>query len=520
VKSKWVIECFDKTHQQEMAIDSSAKDRRDTMTPTSFRITIALRTGMLTVLLALVVGCSSVQNEGREPAARTAPSAEGEIGSSPVTQPMPQLDEDATLHDYLTYALLNNPGLKSSFERWTSALERIPQARSLPDPVVNYGYFIRSIQTRVGPQRHRIELMQKIPFFGKLGLRENAALAEAKAAAAHFEQEKLNLLYRVKSVYAEYSYLGQAIRITEENVDLMSRLEEVASQRFRAGAAQQDVLKAQVELGKLTDRLASLQDMRHAVAAKLNAELNRPIASLVPWPDKLAEQTVALSQEQILQLARAENQELKALSFEVQKSEAMLALARKEYWPDFALGVGYIATGEAQAGPMAPADSGDDAIAAMVSVNLPIWGARLSAGVRGARAAMEATIYAKQQMENMLLSKVRFALYKYDDALRQLRLYEKTLIPKAEQAIAASEAGYRSGKVEFVNIIDGERNLLAFRLAYEGALMEQHQRLAELEMLVGRPLEATPAAETESPAPLHSDESNPPVDEEKNGPDA
>jgi len=438
--------------------------------------------------LALLPGCGILEEKGG--GALEATPTQPAI-SPPAEAPsprMPQLDQDSTIDDYLAYALMNNPGLKSAFDRWKAALEKVPQAKSLPNPSLGYSYFIESIETRVGPQQHRFELMQKIPFFGKLGLRGEVALAAAKADRARYEQETLNLLYRVKDSYYEYYYLGRAIRITEENVNLLTRLEKVASQQVRGGAAQQDMLKAQVELGKLRDRLESLQDMRGAVAAKLNAELNRPILSPVPWPKEVKKQKMRHPDDQILQLARTANWELTALSFEIEKSRKMLALARKEFWPDFGIGVGYIATGEARGGGMSPADSGKDAVAAMLSVSLPVWRSRLDAGVREARAALSATVEAKQQKENTLLSQVRFTLYRHNDALRRVRLYAETLIPKARQALDASDAGYRAGKVDFVNIIDSERELLAFRLAYERALVEHQQRMAELEMLVGQSL--------------------------------
>lgn len=465
---------------------------------------------LLLAIVPFLTGCRSLRQE----ATGASPTTVGVSHSQPSPQlslpPLPQLDENATIDDYLTYAHLNNPGIKSAFNHWIAALEKVPQAKSLPNPTFGYGYFIDSIETRVGPQRHRFELMQMIPFFGKLGLRGEAALAGAKAARARYEQAILDLLYRVKDAYYEYYYLGRAIQITEENVNLLMRLEQVASQRVRGGAAQQDMLKAQVELGKLRDRLESLRDMRGAVAAKLNAELNRPTNAPVPWPEEVHEHVMRFPEDQVFQWTRAANWELQALSFEIERNEKQLALARKEFWPDFGVGVGYFATGEARAGGMTPEDSGKDAVAAMVSVSLPLWRSRLHAGVRGARASLTAAIEAKQQKENAILSQVRFALYRHNDAVRRIRLYGDTLIPKARQALDSSEAGYRAGKVDFVNIIDGERQLLAFRLAYERSLAEHRQRLAELETLVGRPLtqpqqdneDATAAEAGAEPAPV------------------
>ncbi len=59
------------------------------------------------------------------------------------------------LEDYLRDAALNNAALKASFQTWKAALESVPQAKVLPDPKFTYGYFIREVETRVGPQPDR-----------------------------------------------------------------------------------------------------------------------------------------------------------------------------------------------------------------------------------------------------------------------------------------------------------------------------------------------------------------------------
>ncbi|MHC4153562.1 MAG: TolC family protein, partial [Planctomycetota bacterium] len=73
-----------------------------------------------------------------------------------------------TLQDYLRLAALNNAGLKAAFEEWKAALEQVPQARSLPDPRFTYGYYIREVETRVGPQQNRLGIMQVFPWFGEI----------------------------------------------------------------------------------------------------------------------------------------------------------------------------------------------------------------------------------------------------------------------------------------------------------------------------------------------------------------
>jgi cobalt-zinc-cadmium efflux system outer membrane protein len=98
-----------------------------------------------------------------------------------------------TLQDYLRYAALNNAGLEAAFEQWKAAVEQIPQAKALPDPRFNYGYFIEEVETRVGPQRQKFDIMQTFPWFGTIEARTDQATATAKAAHKLYMAKRLEL---------------------------------------------------------------------------------------------------------------------------------------------------------------------------------------------------------------------------------------------------------------------------------------------------------------------------------------
>jgi len=191
------------------------------------------------------------------------------------------------LQDYLRYAALNNAGLKASFEQWKAAVEQVPQAKSLPDPTFTYGYFIEEVETRVGPQRQKLGIMQVFPWFGKIEARTDAAAAAAKAARKRYEAKKLKLFFEVREAFHEYAYLAKAVEIAKENVELIQHFEEVARTKYTAAAASHpDVIRAQMELAKLEDQLETLEHLREPVVAELNAVLNRRSLEILPWPNR------------------------------------------------------------------------------------------------------------------------------------------------------------------------------------------------------------------------------------------
>ena len=396
----------------------------------------------------------------------------------PGDRKLPALARDAGLDEYLRYAALNNPGLEAAFNRWKAELERVPQARSLPDPRFTYQYYIEQVETRVGPQRQSVAVSQTFPWFGKLALRGDAALAAANAEKARYEAAKLKLFYRVKAAYHEFAYLGRAVAIVRENRDLAKYIESVARKRYEGDVGtHRDVIRAQVELGVLEDRLLAVVALRGPITARLNAALNQHLTDELPWPDRPAPEEIDATDEQVLAWLGESSPELKAIGHEVARRRHAADLAKKNYYPDVTLGVTYIDTG-----------GGRSPVIAMASVNLPIWYAKYRAADREARARLRAAVLRRTDRENSLGSDAKMALYRFRDAGRKVDLYRDTLVPKAKQSLQATQAAYRSGKASFLDLIDTQKILLEFQLSHERALADRAQRLAEIEALVGRDL--------------------------------
>lgn len=438
--------------------------------------------------LALVLsGCAStsersaVQTFKSEETARTR---EQIAGTTYTRVRLPELDENAQLNNYLAYAALNNPQLEAAFNRWKAALEMVSQARTLPDPRFNYGYFIQEVETRVGPQENRVGLSQMFPWFGKLKLRGEAALEGANAAQQQYEAAKLKLFDEVKQSYYELYYLGRAIGITEENVRLLEYFEEVARSKYEAGTAlHADVIKAQVELDRLRDRLRTLQDVKQPTLARLNAALNRPADSLLPWPTNFPPAQISTNTPALVEQLKAANPELKSLDYLAKKEEANIALAKKEFYPDVTLGVDYVDTGNARMAGVS--DSGKDPVMAGFSINIPLWWEKYRAGVREAESRYTATLQERQDRANLLTTDLKLALFKYQDSERKIVLYRDALIPKADENVKVIQRSFEAGKSDFLSLIDAERILLEFQLTYERAVANREQGLSTVEKLVG-----------------------------------
>ncbi|MHC4941960.1 MAG: TolC family protein [Planctomycetota bacterium] len=391
------------------------------------------------------------------------------------------------LQDYLYYAGMHHPGLRGAFHRWKAMLERVPQAKALPEPRLTYGYFLREIETRTGSQEHKFSLMQKIPWPAKLSRQSDAAVRRAMVERYKFEGEKLKLFYEVKKAYYEYYFLARSIAIVEDNLQLLENMEAAIRVRYKASAADQPALiQTQVELGKLEDRLNSLKALKPALQVKLNSVIGWDLDTQIPLPEAKPLEAPPLEEAELLETLLEDNPALEAARAEIHAAQAEQALSDDQYWPDLGIGATYIQTDRRS--DASPSNNGEDPVLLTLEVSLPLWRSTYDAMKREADANYLAARAREQDLENRLSAALTAALYHYEDAGRKKNLFLSTLLPKAEQSFQTVQSAFAAGQAGFLEMLDAERQLLEFRLLAERAIVDRNIRFAELEMLCGREL--------------------------------
>jgi len=401
--------------------------------------------------------------------------------------PLDSLGPAPTVRDFLGFAVAHNQGISAAYLAWQADRERVPQATALPDPGFSFTEYLAAVETRVGPQERAFALTQTFPWFGKLNLAGRIAEERASASAAKVAAVFLRVAYRVKKAYFDLAHLGRSTAIAAEHLDLVTRLEEAARARYATGAGSYaDVIKAQVELGLLTDHLAELRDRYRPLAAELNAALGRPAGAPVPWPTDLSVTGLSLDEGELLRRLPVENPELVGLHHQTQRFEQARKLAGKQGYPDFTLGLNYIQTRQIDRDGIP--DNGKDPLLATLSINLPLWRGKYRAAEKEAAGNHLAAHSERQDRESSLTAALEREMFRYRDALRKLDLYGDTLLPKGRQALRATTAAYETGKASFLELVDAQRLLREFELSRARAAADLNIHLAEIERLVGGPV--------------------------------
>ena len=399
-------------------------------------------------------------------------------------QGWPELGPESAPDDYIRYALFHSPSVESAYQAWRAAAERLPQVSSLPDPRLGVGFFLNEVETRVGAQQAVLRAQQTFPWPGELSGREDAAAQAARASWRRFEGVRLQVTEQVVAALHDLAYLDAAISISRENLELLQSFEEVVRARYRVGAGSHpELIKVQVELGQLEDRVAQLRAMRPAYVAQLNAVLNRDAETPVPKMERLPDRTLNAEPDALVEQAQRSNPSLLALDDQAEEQRYLADVARKQGYPDVTLGLDYFFVDEAQNSSIP--ESGDDPILLSFGFTVPLWREKYRAGVREALSRRLSISYQRAGEANRIAAAVHRAWFEHTDADRRVRLYEQTLIPKAEESLQASLASFRAGETSFLDLLDTERTLLEFALAAERARADRGKALAVINRMIG-----------------------------------
>lgn len=404
---------------------------------------------------------------------------------------------DSSPESFIRYALFHSPDVERAYQQWRVASERLPQVASLPDPRLNIGFFLNEVETRVGPQQARIGIEQTFPWLGKLRDRQDAASMGALAAWAMYHNAQLIAAEQVMHGLYELAYLDSAIQITQENRSLLKTIEEVVRARYRVGAqTQPELLKVQVELVQVDDRVLQLESLRPSYVAAVNTALNRAPDVEIYNDVKLDYSLASQDTSELISMAHESSPVLESMRQRVEQQRILNSVAKKNGYPDITVGIDYIVTDEASDPSIA--ESGDDPIMLSVGINLPIWREKYDAGVRESIAQRLTLSRSRDAMSSIIDTQIYQTQFAHTDAARRFRLYEESLIPKAQDSLAASLASFRTGDSSFIDMLDTQRTLLEFTLSGQRAKADQGKALSTLNRIIGNAVRTTESSSIEA----------------------
>ncbi len=381
-----------------------------------------------------------------------------------------------------------SPRLEAAGALAAAAGAREADAATLPDPMFQLGAmnlsvpgFRADMPNSMAPS---LQLMQMVPFPGKLGLsariaRQSTAMAEADAAELQWEVRA-----QAAMAFFELYEADRQIEVMTETLTLLRDFETVARAMYGAGEGRQsDVLHANVEVARMDAEIRRMQAMRDGAAARLNGILNRAAGTPVPAPVLPRLPAELPAADTLRAWAEATRPMLARGRLSVDQAATRLELARREIWPDVTVGVQYGQRG---------GDMGTERMAGvMVGLTLPVFASKRQYRMRDEMAAMEQMAGADlADMRAMVGARIGELLADLERDRTLVHLYRSEVLPQAEANVASALSSYRVGAVDFMTLIGARMTVNTYEQELHALVADYGRALAELEMAIGRELPA------------------------------
>ena len=405
------------------------------------------------------------------------------LGFSAQAQSTPGADVESLL----AIARERNPGLSSALREADAAAERVGPAGALPDPRLRTELLDVTkgdtqnptlLPSRSGSARYTF--IQDVPWVGKRDLKRGTAQSEADSIRSRADAAWKEVAFKVKSAYARLFYLSQAESIARESLDLSDRLEQVAQSRYAGGlAAQQDVIRSQVEKTNLRAELIGWAAEMRQQRVRMNALLGRPSGAELETPKTIraTPNPSQLNFDALLERARQRSPALQADGAKLRASEQGRDLTYKNRYPDFTIG---LAPNQTQ--------NSFKQWDVMVEISIPLQQSTRRSQERESEAMVEAARSRREATENQISSELAENVSALIAAKQLEALASDALLPQAELTFKSALSGYEAGKVDFATLLDAQRQIRQARQSLIKAQSESLTRLADIERLIGEDL--------------------------------
>jgi outer membrane protein TolC len=383
------------------------------------------------------------------------------------------------IEELIAEVLERNPTLAQMVAASQAAQTRYPQVTSLEDPMLDLTLAPASIGSNNVETGYRIGVGQKFPLGGKLGLRGQVALAEARAAGDDVEDARLQLIESTRQAFYELFLAYRAQDVNDESLNLLKEAKKSAENSLTKGGNVQDVYQLDVEVARLGERVLTLQRMQQVARARLNTLMHRPAdGALPPPPSALVVPSGLPPVETLRARALQQRPDLRALGDRIAGDEATLTLAEREFYPELTVGAAYdTIMGNGPARDLAPQLS--------VGVNIPLRVEKRHAAIAEAQARLAQRRAETARLIDQIHYQIEEAYAQVTESEKVVRHYEKVILPAAEKNVKAAQNAYTATKIALITYLEAQRDFVNLKDRFYQAQAEYFQRRATLDRVVG-----------------------------------
>jgi len=305
--------------------------------------------------------------------------------------------------------------------------------------------------------------------------KEGLAMADVEEAAA-----LKDLRRKVRLAFYGLLAADERIVLADGMLKVAERVKEVAQARFEEGAAPRlDVMEAELSVVRVRTEMDLARSARRAVQADLNALLNRPPGMTVSLTGQASDVPALPTMDRATAEALASNLDLRAIDREAAIEDRQLSLLKAERvpTPTFSVGAALNAPGEFDVGAHAG-----------VSLAIPLF-SRNQGEIAGSLARTDTIKARREAIRRQVEARVFAALERVTAQRAQVEAFRATLVPTATTIQGLVEESYRLGRDSILTTLVAQRALRDVKSEYLEALLALQAAVAELEDILGAPIQ-------------------------------
>ncbi len=391
------------------------------------------------------------------------------------------------LDTLISYAIKVSPKVQLLKSKRDVAGSKIEQGTNLPDPMLTLGLVnmpTNSFSFTQEPMTGKtIGLTQAFPFPGGLNAKSDVIAMDTLIVEQEIGDLKNEIRKNVSSLYYDLQLVREEKVLAEESKDLLNQISEVVKSKYEVSEASlQNVIQVEVQITRVKDKIEVLTGKENGIISELNAYLLRDENSVIETEEIVPITFGKYSSISLIKAANEYRPFLKGIQLSEQKSKLLENAADYNYYPNFQVGLQYTQREYSSV----TGQNWNDFFSIVVGVTLPLgYGSKYSSKVKEAQYLQ--SFYRDQYSSSIQTLNQSFGkiVAKLNELQNRDKLIDKTLLPQAEQALKASIADYQVGRIDFVNVINAENDILKIKTDLIKIRTEYSKNIAQLEFLVG-----------------------------------
>lgn len=393
-----------------------------------------------------------------------------------------------TLSDLILDAIKASPKVELLNSKMKVAGSKIEQGTNLPDPMLTLGLVnmpTNSFSFTQEPMSGKIiGVTQAFPFPGGLSAKADVISTDTLIVAQEIADFKNEIRKNISNLYYDLESVREEIVLTKESKSLLKQISDVVKRKYEVSEASlQNIIQVEVQITREDDKIAALNGKENGIVSELNAILLRDENSPINTYEIAAVGETKFSSKSLIEIANKYRPFLKGIQLSEQKSKLMERSAEYSFYPNFQIGMQYMLREHSSM----TRQNWNDFFSVVLGISLPLnYGGKYSAQIEEAQHMQ--SLYKEQYSASIQSLNQSFGNIsaKLDELQIRNKLISETLLPQAQQAFQASLADYQVGRIDFVNVINAETDILKIKTDLLKIKTEYAKNVTILEFLVGK----------------------------------